>query len=582
MKLYHILISLTILMGLMACQTQTPEVAPNTPTTEPTIAPSATPTTEPTAIPTVAPTNTIEPETVEEQDEETADTTNETSSQLNIALGNLPDTLDPHRTANLFAGQILGQICETLVYVDIDLVQKPLLAEGWQFSEDSKTLTMTLRSNIVFQDKTPFNADAVIYTFDRLLAQPLSEGQRSTIHNDFKGVTVEKLDDYTIRFQFSEPRYGFLNTLSNNYAGILAPTTVEAEGIDFRPICTGAYQLKEWVADQYIVLERNMNFHLPEGVYANTYQNRGPAKIEQIRYLLITTHEARIQALLDGLLEMGHLNTSEDIEKTDAAGDFYSPEGIWLNGITYFGFNYQREPTNNLPLRQAMAHAIDKRAVIEKWLPDFAKPAIAPLPPNVFGYSTELAEFGYEYDVEKAQQLLDELGYLDTDGDGIREINGEPLILMLLTTTDNIYRDIASTIIEQLTEVGVGIELVQEPRKGISEITPTGEFDLLLYDYNWPYPDALNLFLHSSRVNGTNRAGYSNPTVDAWLDKTVPMAENDEKKKALLIKAQQQILQDVPWHPILARELVSTVNKRVKDLRVHPTEGLLFHDAYIE
>lgn len=545
MSKYQIgLISLLLTFILMGCTIDEP--------------PNPTATSEPPPTSTPVPTATEEPKT----------------TRLNLAYGNLPTTLDPHRTSDQFAADVLRFICQRL----ITLGDSPLLAEKWEYAPDNLSVTFTLREGIEFRDGTPFDAEAVRYSFERL-QQP--ESEESPIYEDFQNVKIETPDTRTVVFKFDEPRNDFIDVIESDYALIISPSSDEAQ-IGANPICTGPYQVKQWEPDQFILLTKNpTHTSVPE-----YFDNKGPAHIDEIKMYRIETHEERIQALLEGTLDANHLNTKEELEIfKERADTFKITEINWLGGITYLGFNYDRSPTNELAVRQALAHTINKEALIDRVLADeFAIPAVSLLSPRTFGYSDELEDVEYKFDLERSRQLLAEAGFVDNDGDGILERNGQPLKLKLLTTTDNIYLDMATPIQQQLAELGVVVEIQQAPRTEISKITPTGEFDLLLYDYNWPYPSALNLFLSSERISSTNRVAYSNPEVDNLLAELNALEENQENEDIRLekiIQIQRIIIQDVPWQPILARRTVSAMNKRVVGEKTHEKGSLLWHDAKI-
>ena len=154
--------------------------------------------------------------------------------------------------------------------------------------------------------------------------------------------------------------------------------------------------------------------------------------------------------------------------------------------------------------------------------------------------------------------------------------------LVLLTTTSSTYNKIFTLLQSELRAIGVDVSFRSVPTSEISQITPTGEFDLLLYHYNWPYPSAIELFLSTERVGASNRVAYSNAAVDLLLNQQAALPDNSAEKHALLFEAQKIILQDAPWQPLLVRKIVTAVNRRVQGVKVHPREGILLNDASIE
>lgn len=544
-----ILISVILVLCLAGCRYAS--LSENASVNEIPVTSLATPTVIPTTIPKV-----------------------EVPTRLNLAFGTLPTTLDPHRTSDIVAEDILRFVCQGL----IGLGQENLLITGWESSSDNMSMTFFLRQDVQFRDGVPFDAEAVLYSLGRL-QEP--EAESSPLYETFQGVHMEAIDSYTIIFKFDQPRTDFLDAISNTYAAIISPLSDEAT-IGTDPICTGAYYVKEWQPEEFILLTRNEkhNTALP------SYENHGPAYIDEVKIHLIETHEERFQALLDGVLDANHINTKAELEIIkDRPDDFRLSTGHWLGGITYLGFNYARAPLTELKVRQALAHAIDKNGLIDAVLADeFAIPAVSLLSPRTFGYSESLADVEYKFDLTASQHLLAEAGFADNDGDGILERNGKPLQLHLLTTNDNIYLDMATLIQSQFGEIGVDVDIQQATRTEIAEITPTGEFDLLLYDYNWPFPSALELFLSSERIGTTNRVAYSNPEVDKLLTEISMLednANNDDIREAKIIEAQRLIILDVPWQPILARRVVSAVNTQIVGEKVSESGAMLWHDARI-
>ncbi len=499
----------------------------------------------------------------------------EIPSRLNVAISDEPPTLDPHRTSDVAAAEVFEQVCETLVYRGFDLTDQPLLAESWEMAPDGLSVTFKLRQGIIFHDGNPLDSAAVKFTFERL-QQP--ESVESPIHEEFEDVSIETPDEQTIVFSFDEPRQDFVEALRNVYAVIISPSAVQEGEEEFgrHPICTGPFQVADWRSSQYILLTKNPDYSWPPGFYAN----RGPSHIDEIKVNFVGEHDTRYLALLNGELDMLSLSTSEEVEEIEEIGEFYLLEN-WIGGISYLGFNYQHPPTNEPLLRQALAHAVDKTTIINAILPGLADPAFAPLAPSIFGFSSTLEETEYQYDPEQSRQLLAEAGYADSNGDGIVERDGEPLKLDLLTTTSSTYDRIFTLLQSQLRDVGVDIEIRAVPTAEISQITPSGGFDLLLYHYNWPFPSALSLFLSSDRVGASNRVAYSNTQVDELLELAAQQPEGSQEKFDLLVKAQRTILQDTPWQPLLVRKRVTAVNDRVQGIKAHPAEGLLLHDATI-
>ena len=250
-------------------------------------------------------------------------------SRLTLATSEEPSTLDPQRTSEQNAQGIFGFVCEPLVYLGIDLLDHPLLAESWQMAEDGLSLEMTLRQDVVFHDDTPMTAGAVQFTFERL-KQPTSIN--SPIYEDFQNVEITIQGEYSLLFRFDEPRQDFIETLRNPYAVIISPTAVEADDERFGrgPVCTGPYKVKEWNASQNVLLERFDDYAWPRSYY----ENRGTARIDEIQINFVSEHDTRYLALLNEELDILSLSTPEEVTEIEASGNYNLYEN-WIGGISY-------------------------------------------------------------------------------------------------------------------------------------------------------------------------------------------------------------------------------------------------------
>jgi peptide/nickel transport system substrate-binding protein len=500
-------------------------------------------------------------------------------SVLQLAIGDEPATLDVQRTSDQPSAEVLGLVCDTLAFAppEIDAPLQPWLAESWQTDSSSTVFTITLRPGVQFHNGAPLTSAAVMQSFQRL-QDPQSEA--SPLHEDVQGITMAVPDGQTIVFTLPAPNSDFIGMLANPYAAVIDASAASADEQAFarNPVCTGPYKVQEWRSAEAIILARNSAYAWAPAYY----QNRGAAFIDQIKLRFVSENDTRFRMLKDDELDAMSLSTPEQVSDVKAHPDHFQLNEAWASGITFVGFNYALTPTNNLKLRQALAHAIDKKGIVTALLNGLADPAIAPLSPNIFGYDASLASDNYAYDPEQGRKLLAEAGYADSNGDGIVERDGQPLSLRILTTTSSTYGKIVVFLQDQLKQIGVDSTVQAVETSEISKITPTGEFDVLLYHYSWGTPDALQLFLGSERVGSSNRVAYSNPAVDALVEQALSVPGESPEKRDLLVQAQRQILRDAAWQPLLSRKIVVAVNTRVENIKFTRTGALLWHDARIK
>lgn len=509
---------------------------------------------------------------------QSAPLTPKAQTQLNLAISEEPSTLDLQRTSEGSTAEVLSLVCETLMHTAIEDKDQPepWLAESWTMAPDDMSMTVTLRRNVKFHNGSAVDAEAVKASFERLQN---SESSASPIYEDFQGITIQAVDPLTVVFLFSEAKPDFISLLINPYAAIISATAAQKNEQEFarKPVCTGPYMVQDWQSAQQVLLAQNKAYAWAPAFY----KNQGPPLIDTVAIRFISESDIRYQALLNNELDVLSLSTPEQVATISSRPEQVRLYESWVNGISFVGFNYRRTPTDELIVRQALAHAIDKETIVKAVLAGLAEPINTPLSPNIFGYAAELKQFGYAFDPQKSRQLLAQVGFADSDGDGVLDRNGKPLSLVLLTTTSSTYEKIATLIQSQFRDIGAQLSVKTVPASEIPDITPTGDFDLLLYHYSWGTPDALQLFLGTERIGASNRVAYSNLQVDESLRRAEEYSEQSTEKRELLFAAQRQILQDAPWQPLLNRKIVTAVNSRVQGIKLSRSGGLLWHDAMI-
>ncbi|MDH4208224.1 MAG: ABC transporter substrate-binding protein, partial [Anaerolineae bacterium] len=318
-KLWMVISLLVALAMLASC-------APAAPTGAPTTAPEPAPTSPPPApeVPQIL--------------------------NINFRLG--PTLLDLQVEESASGQRILGNVHDRLVDIDANSEVVPELAKDWDISEDGLTYTFYLEEGVTFHDGTPFNAEAVKFTFDRILDPDLG----SMYSGDYAMIdSVQVIDDSTVEFTL-EYAYGpFLRRMAMTTAGILSPTAVEEWGEDYssHPVGAGPFKLEEWVSGERLVLVRNDDYW------------REPAKLERVNFSFVIEEQARVSALLAGdtdfetiippsLLSMVEADPNMVIERGPAT----MPE--WV------GFNVEKAPVDDVLVRKAISYAIDVDTIIEE------------------------------------------------------------------------------------------------------------------------------------------------------------------------------------------------------------------------
>lgn len=481
------------------------------------------------------------------------------SRVFQVAVGVDADTLDPAGQTTTTVANMVDYMFETLVAMDWSTGKViPKLATGWDISPDGLTYTFRLRQGVRFHDGTPFNAEAVKFTFDRIL----NPETRVPIRYVYSAIrSVEVADPYTVRMRLSKPSGYLLGALTYTVAAIVSPAEVQRIGsanLRLNPgwAGTGPYRFVEWVHGDHITVERN-----PE------YWGEKPA-YERVVFRVVPDAGAREAALLAGDVQMAVLPPAPDVPALQANPRVKVVAAPTVREI-FVALNTQRKPFTDVRVRQAINYAIDRKALINQVLFGLAEVLDSPTTPFLFGYQRQ-QEGGWPYDLQKARQLLAEAGYaggFETE---------------LLTPNGRYIQDyqFAQAIAAQLSRVGIRVNVrTADWPTFVSMLTqPLDKTPVQMLVLGWatPYPDAdgqLYGQFHSSQwpPRGLAPAFYRNERVDALLDEARGTADAGRRRQ-LYAEAQQRIWSDAPWVWLWSQKFYVAVDADVEGVSITPEE----------
>jgi peptide/nickel transport system substrate-binding protein len=497
---------------------------------------------------------------------------------IKLAVIEDPDSLDPHKTIMATASSIQAWIYDELFYIGEDGLPKGLLAESWETNEDGTILTINLREGRNFHDGTPVDANAVAFTFNRLLdpetAAP-AKGQVGPLE------TVTALDDYTVEFVFSAPYPPFFFAASTSYMGIISPQAVEEKGDGFGrdPVGSGPFMFKEWKTSQEITLVRNPD-------YINVREdrnNKGAPYIEGLVFKNIPEVGTRIAALETDEINVLGLSR-ESIPQFIDDPDYTVITAEDTASFNFVEFNYTRAPFDNPAFRRAFGIAIDKDAILKGAYTGYATINYNPYPTGNPGYDAAIGdELGMKYDPEAAAAMFDELGWRDEDGDGIREAHGiegiedgAPASWVCWTYPFDIKQRECEIIQANLSDIGVKIEIQLTDFGTMSAEMPKGNFDFDVMRWTWNEPVILSLLFKCP--------GWKQLFCDPDLDEILNAAdtEMDPVKRLEYVKeAQRYILEQAIVIPFATDWYMTAARAEVNDLRYDATFGLTYDDVWL-
>ena len=451
------------------------------------------------------------------------------------------DTLDVTTTTFTRVGRIGLHIVDPLVWSVAPGQYAPGLATSWTVSPDATAYTFKLREDVRFHDGAPFNAEAVKVTFDRIV-DPNTRAQTAF---SFIGPydRTEVVDRYTARVRFKSPHAAFLNGASSPYLGIVSPTAVQKYGQDFGRVVfvgTGPFMLQSYRTDAEVRLIRNPNYTWG----ARIFKHEGLPYLQNIVYRIVPEEATRIATL-----ETGEAQFVEDVPVTDYARLKGSRDKVLLE-IQQAGsgwslmMNQTRAPMNEIGVRRAVMHAIDKDGLVRTVWGGVYKAACSPLTPNMFGFDPETCK-KVPYNLDQARRLLEEAGWR-LGPDGVRVKGSDRLRLeFYLQPTPQKNQEMAAFIQANLKQVGIDVNLNVQARAGYLDAVRQGRHH---FQYWWDTGtdpgQMLRILFHSRNAGGgTNRNNYRNQDMDRLIEQ-IDATADPAKRKEVIVRAQQKVLDE--------------------------------------
>lgn len=481
--------------------------------------------------------------------------------ELRYGLTLAPTGIDPHIHASSELGIPLSSVYDTLVFRDPNGGFVQGLAERWEISSDGTEYTFFLRSGVRFHDGTAFDAQAVKINLERVL-DPATKSQKARFLIDVvREVTV--LDKHTVRLNLSEPFAPLLDSFSQVYLGMASPAALEKWGADyqFHQVGTGPFRFVEYTAGDHLTLERN-----PDYAWApSTYRNK-TAPLSRIVFRFYTDPATRAPALLSGEADvMGEVlpGDADDLEK-DGRFTVY-PVGIPGQPLQFF-FNLHLAPTDDPLVRRALLAATDRTTLVRTVFGGYSPVALGPLTASTWGAAAVVPENAFNRDA--AGELLRQAGWEDSNGDGVREKDGQKLRLKVVYPPWGMTPQVAELLEMQWKDIGASVELIQAASvSALKEAQAGGGYHLISWNQAGTDPDLLRSFFRSD--GAYNWSGIDNLGLDALLDEAV-RAGSDSERLDLYRRIQEEIVRECPILPIRDYVNVNVAGNRVKGLHFSP------------
>ena len=462
---------------------------------------------------------------------------------LTFGISSGVDTLDPTATTFSSVEIIVGHVFDTLVKQQPLGTYHPGLATSWTVNEDATEYVFELRDDVTFHDGTPFNAEAVKYTFDRIV----DPDTKSQMAFSFIGPYAESevLGEHSIAVRFSSPNAAFLDGVSHPQLGPISPTAIEALGADWGfsgIVGAGPFVFDSYIVDSEVVMVKN-----PDYAWGNedVFGRSGPPDLDRLVFKILTDPGTRLAALESGEVDMINGVPGLDVARLDESEDFIVTQYDQAGHGYSFMFNQIKSPTDELAVRKAIAQAIDIDIMQDIVYDGLGSKACSALTKSMFGWTDAFCQAN-PYDPDASAALLDEAGWVMNDETGIRERDGVALTIAHWSPDRPLSAATAQFLAEDLNAIGVEFQINLADIAAYLTVVRAGEHNTQQWWDTQTDPDGVfrTLYHSSNAGGGTNRNNYRNDDMDAMIDAAVGIGDL-EARAAAYADIQQKLADEV-------------------------------------
>ena len=480
-----------------------------------------------------------------------------------VGLDTAPITLDPRFATDATAAQVGDLLFDGLTRLDDQSRRVPHVAASWE-TPDAQTYVFHLRPGFQFPDGAALTADDIKATYDSV-RDPNSRSPKQAALAPIAAIDV--IDPLTLRFRLRDAFAPFLDATG---LGILSTRQLGGRGVLkalAQPTGSGPFRLVRFTPDERVVLARNPTYPF------------GAPHLPGIVFEVVPDAVTRLLQLRRGALDLVQNGIEPDALAWLQAQPNIAVTTRPSTSFQYLGINLRDPPLADVRVRQAIAQAIDRDAIVETILKGLATPATGLLAPTHWAYNPHVPT--YAYNPKRAKELLDAAGYPDPDGDG----PAPRFRLSYKTTVVELRRRIAEVLQAQLAEVGIALDV--RSYEGATLYTDIRRGNFQLYSLAWvgvEDPDIYYLSCHSSQTppEGNNRGGFHDATVDQ-LTEAARRTLDVEERRRLYAEVQQRVAELLPVIPLWWPANVAVTSRRLRGFEVRPDGSYVsLQGAWIE
>ena len=482
---------------------------------------------------------------------------------LVIGLVAEPTSLDPGQLTDINSMKLLGAMYDTLVRFKPDSFDlAPSLATSWDISSDLMLYTFKLRPGVKFHDGTDFNADAVKFTYDRLLDPngPYADTGPFPFAPGYYGSIAETIavDPLTVQFRLNRQDASLINAFTLNTGRIVSPQAVKTSRKNFaqNPVGTGPFKFVSWDHNVRITLTANPD-----------YWDGAPA-LSQLIFRPLVDEQTRITEFLSGGVDVIFDVPPDNIGQVKG-----NPDAVFLEQpgphVWWVTLNVQKPPFDNVLVRRAVNYAVNKDALTQDILKGTGTPSVGPIPPAIgWAYTDQVTQ--YNYDPDRAQELLKQSGVL------------MPINVTFWVTESGSGmqspKTMGTAIQADLAAIGVNAQIqtfewgafLNRYGSGLGDEASMAELSWMFDSGDPAHMLPNNLYGPACSPKGFNGGCYQNSNVDLLMNAALKI--NDREQRGAVYRQIQQIVADeAPWIFVDNQIQNAATSTRVNGLKLHPS-----------
>ena len=495
--------------------------------------------------------------------------------------------LDPAYETDGNSFMICDNIYEALVaYKDESTALEPGLAKSWKISPDGKQYTFYLRQGVKFHDGTPFNANAVVFSIGRMMkdrkvkfygqgwdipAQERPPEYWVSMEMDAIVDSIEAVDEYTVVFKLKQVQAPFLANMGMDFADIISPTAFTKNPKEFlrNPVGTGPFKFVAWIKDDRIVLTKNTDY----------WDKSGGPYVDRIVFRSIPENSVRFLELKTGNIHICQFPNPADIALARKDKNLWLPTQPGMN-IGYLSFNHTKEPwKSNVKMRKAIAHAINRKAIVDNIYQGMGQVARNPIPPTMWGYNTNVP--GFKYDPALSKKLMAEAGY--PGGKGLGEISLWSMPVPRPYNPEGIK--IGEAMAADLAKVGITAKVVTFEWGTYLKRQREQPEEMDLFQLGWTGdngdPDNFLAVLFDGLASSSIRTQWHNERYHELMIKGRETIDQNQRAK-IYKEALQLIFDECPVISVAHSTVIWPARKNVVNFKLHPTGSVRIKNVWLK